>query len=105
MTGGSYVSLGPLAQPQMGPPTLAAPIGPGSVRAAMSERLIRALASARLRAREAHGQSAAEYVGVLLIVSVIVAGVATTEVGHDLTRALSGPRARHLRWRHPQEVT
>jgi len=56
----------------------------------MSERLIRALASARLRAREVHGQSSAEYVGVLLIVSVIVAGVVTTEVGHDLTRALSG---------------
>jgi hypothetical protein len=55
----------------------------------MSERLIRALASARLRAREAHGQSSAEYVGVLLIVSVIVAGVVTTEVGHDITRALS----------------
>ena len=36
-----------------------------------------------------HGQSSAEYVGVLLIVSVIVAGVATTEVGHDLTRALT----------------
>jgi hypothetical protein len=56
----------------------------------MSERLIRALACARLRAREAYGQSSAEYVGVLLIVSVIVAGVATTELGHDLTRALSG---------------
>ena len=55
----------------------------------MSERLIRALASARLRAPEARGQTAAEYVGVLLVVSVIIAGVATTDVGHDITRALS----------------
>jgi hypothetical protein len=55
----------------------------------MSERLIRALVSARLRAHEAHGQTAAEYVGVLLVVSVIIAGVATTGVGHDITRALT----------------
>ena len=48
----------------------------------MSERLIRVLVSAR-------GQSAAEYMGVLLVVSAIIAGVATTGVGHDITRALS----------------
>ena len=48
----------------------------------MSERLIGALVCAR-------GQTAAEYVGVLLVVSVIIAAVATTSVGHDITSALS----------------
>jgi hypothetical protein len=48
----------------------------------MSERLFRAFACAR-------GQSAAEYLGVLLVVSVIIAAVATTGVGHDITRTLS----------------
>ena len=55
----------------------------------MSERLIRALVYARSRAREAHGQTAAEYMGVLLVVSVIIAAVAMTSVGHDITSALS----------------
>ena len=49
----------------------------------MSERLIRALAC------RARGQTAAEYMGVLLVVSVIIAAVATTSVGHDITSALS----------------
>ena len=55
----------------------------------MSERLIRALVCARSRAHEARGQTAAEYMGVLLVVSVIIAAVATTAVGHDITSALS----------------
>ena len=55
----------------------------------MSERLIRALVCARSRAHEARGQTAAEYMGVLLVVSVIIAAVVTTEVGHDITSALS----------------
>jgi Flp pilus assembly pilin Flp len=55
----------------------------------MSERLIRALVSARVRAHEARGQTAAEYMGVLLLVSVIIAAVATTEIGHDITRELT----------------
>ena len=39
----------------------------------------------------ARGQSrqAAEYLGVLPVVSVIIAAVATTSVGHDITSALS----------------
>jgi pilus assembly protein Flp/PilA len=41
------------------------------------------------RFRHEAGQTAAEYMGVLLVVSVIIAAVATTEVGHDITRALS----------------
>jgi hypothetical protein len=55
----------------------------------MSESLIRALVSVKLRAHEARGQSAAEYLGVLLVVSAIIAGVATTGVGHDITDKLS----------------
>ena len=55
----------------------------------MPEPLTRAVVRARNRARAARGQTAAEYVGVLLVVSVIIAGVAATDVGHDITRALS----------------
>jgi hypothetical protein len=51
----------------------------------MPERLALAL----VRARLAHGQTAAEYVGVLLVVSAIIVGVATTDVGHDITEKLS----------------
>ena len=42
-----------------------------------------------LRARSARGQTAAEYLGVLLVVSVIIATVATTDLGHDITSRLS----------------
>ena len=35
------------------------------------------------------GQTAAEYLGVLLVVSVIIAALATTDVGHDITSRLS----------------
>ena len=42
-----------------------------------------------VRAGSARGQTAAEYVGVLLVVSVIIAAVATTGVGHDVTDKLS----------------
>jgi hypothetical protein len=51
----------------------------------MSERLVSAL----IRARLAHGQTAVEYIGVLLVVSAIIVGVATTDVGHDITEKLS----------------
>jgi hypothetical protein len=51
----------------------------------MSERLLCAL----VRARAARGQSAAEYLGVLLVVSAIIAGVATTGLGHEITDKLS----------------
>ena len=36
------------------------------------------------RARENRGQTAAEYMGVLLVVSVIIAAVATTGIGDDI---------------------
>ena len=36
-----------------------------------------------VRAHGARGQTAAEYLGVLLVVSVIIAALATTDVGHD----------------------
>ena len=42
-----------------------------------------------VRGRDPRGQTAAEYVGVLLVVSVIIAAVATTDVGHDITSKLS----------------
>jgi hypothetical protein len=41
------------------------------------------------RARKADGQTAAEYMGVLLVVSVIIAGVATTNIGHDIVTKMS----------------
>ena len=71
----------------------------------MSERLIRALVSVRSRAHEARGQTAAEYVGVLLVVSVIIAAVATTQGGPRHHQRPVGPGARHRRRRDPQEVT
>ncbi len=42
-----------------------------------------------VRGRDPRGQTAAEYVGVLLVVSVVIAAVATTSVGHDITDKLS----------------
>ena len=42
-----------------------------------------------LRAGRSRGQTAAEYVGVLLVVSVIIAAVAATDLGHDITHKLS----------------
>jgi hypothetical protein len=41
------------------------------------------------RARRSDGQTAAEYMGVLLVVSVIIAGVATTNIGHDIVTKMS----------------
>jgi Flp pilus assembly pilin Flp len=41
------------------------------------------------RARENRGQTAAEYMGVLLVVSVIIAAVAKTQVGDDIVKKLS----------------
>ncbi len=39
--------------------------------------------------RATRGQTAAEYVGVLLVVSVIIAAIVATDIGHDLTHKLS----------------
>jgi Flp pilus assembly pilin Flp len=41
------------------------------------------------RARENRGQTAAEYMGVLLVVSVIIAAVAQTGVGGTIARKLT----------------
>jgi Flp pilus assembly pilin Flp len=41
------------------------------------------------RARENRGQTAAEYRGVLLVVSVIIAAVANTKVGDEIVKKLS----------------
>jgi Flp pilus assembly pilin Flp len=40
-------------------------------------------------AREERGQTASEYVGVLLVVSVVIAAIAGTDVGHEITKRLS----------------
>jgi general stress protein CsbA len=42
-----------------------------------------------LRAGHSRGQTAAEYIGVLLVVSVIIAAIAATDLGHDITHKLS----------------
>jgi hypothetical protein len=55
----------------------------------LREGCIRAYVALAARARSSEGQTAAEYVGVLLVVSVIVAAVAKTGVGHDITDRLS----------------
>lgn|GEM_PF-5546348 len=44
---------------------------------------------AYVRGRGAAGQTATEYLGVLLVVSVIVAAIAKTDVGHSITDKLS----------------
>jgi Flp pilus assembly pilin Flp len=41
------------------------------------------------RARDARGQTAAEYMGVLLVVSVIIAAVAGSGVGSDILNRIS----------------
>jgi hypothetical protein len=41
------------------------------------------------RAREDRGQTAAEYMGVLLVVSVIIAAVSTTGIGGEIVARLS----------------
>jgi Flp pilus assembly pilin Flp len=40
------------------------------------------------RARENRGQTAAEYMGVLLVVSVIIAGVAQTKIGDQIVEKM-----------------
>ena len=40
------------------------------------------------RARENRGQTAAEYMGVLLVVSVIIAGVSQTKIGDQLVEKM-----------------
>jgi hypothetical protein len=40
------------------------------------------------RARENRGQTAAEYMGVLLVVSVIIAGVSQTKIGDQIVEKM-----------------
>jgi pilus assembly protein Flp/PilA len=42
------------------------------------------------RAREERGQTAAEYMGILLVVGVIIAAVATSGIGEDIVNAIKG---------------
>ena len=41
------------------------------------------------RARENRGQTAAEYMGVLLVVSVIIAGVSQTDIGDEIVKKMT----------------
>ena len=42
------------------------------------------------RARDNRGQTAAEYMGVLLVVSVIIAGVSQTGIGDQIVEKMKG---------------
>ena len=42
------------------------------------------------RARDNRGQTAAEYMGVLLVVSVIIAGVSQTGIGDQIVQKMKG---------------
>jgi hypothetical protein len=53
------------------------------------QALVPAFRALVVRAGCARGQTAAEYLGVLLVVSVIIAALATTDIGHELTSRLS----------------
>ena len=56
---------------------------------AMSGRLLELSLAIDRRAREQRGQTAAEYLGVLLVVSVIIVGLIGTDIGHTITEKLS----------------
>jgi Flp pilus assembly pilin Flp len=58
--------------------------------AAVRDFCIRAYVALGSRARDSQGQTAAEYVGVLLVVGVIVAVVARSGLGHQITDSLTG---------------
>jgi len=46
--------------------------------------MLSTLDSLAQRSREDRGQTAAEYMGVLLVVSAIIAAVATTDIGEEI---------------------
>jgi hypothetical protein len=70
--------------PDLGPGTLA-----GGARRPYVGRVVFWVRVRLLRAGRSRGQTAAEYVGVLLVVSVMIAAVIATDIGHDLTHKLS----------------
>jgi hypothetical protein len=39
--------------------------------------------------RAMRGQTAAEYLGVLLVISALIAALVTTDIGHDITSKLT----------------
>ena len=49
------------------------------------------------RAKEQRGQTAAEYMGILLIISLIIAALFTAGVGEKIAGGVVRPRARHRR--------
>ena len=85
---------GPLAHASLGPETLAAPRG--ARRFTRVSAPSRQPSTRRARTRQ-RGQTAAEYLGVLFIVSVIIDAVATTELGHEITAPAVRTRSGHRR--------
>ena len=55
----------------------------------MSGRLLELSVGIDRRVREQRGQTAAEYLGVLLVVSAIIVGLIGTDIGHTITEKLS----------------
>ena len=51
--------------------------------------MLSAIDALQERARENRGQTAAEYMGVLLVVSVIIAAVSATPIGSEIVTRLS----------------
>ena len=55
----------------------------------MRERVLELLVKARLFARDTSAQTAAEYLGVLLVVAAIVTAIAWTDPGQAISGKLS----------------
>jgi Flp pilus assembly pilin Flp len=49
-----------------------------------------ALHALAMRARDQRGQTAAEYMGILLVVAVIITAVATSKIGEKLSGLIGG---------------
>jgi len=54
----------------------------------MSERFLELSLALRFRVLDPRGQTAAEYMGVLLVVAAIIAAIATTDIGQDISERL-----------------
>ena len=67
---------------------LTVPVGPLD-KSALTSTVNALQGKGRTPIGRSRGQTAAEYVGVLLVVSVIIAAVAATDLGHDITHKLS----------------
>jgi hypothetical protein len=64
-------------------------LGPGTLAGVVRRPYVGHVFWVRVYLLRTRGQTAAEYVGVLLVVSVIIAAIVATDLGHDLTHKLS----------------